>query len=150
MSGCIIIININIIEKELIEIITKLQQSVTAFENAYIIITGRNIELFNNHNIFDLTTFDIVDLLPFDVGQAFQLVQKIIPNNKDKSNHFIEAIKNLNKRMGILDKISGIIKEDMSAMAYHAEKEANPLYPVPKLKTQKELALENIDLLMAK
>ena len=77
-----------------IEIITKLQQSVTAFENAYIIITGRNIELFNNHNIFDLTTFDIVDLLPFDVGQAFQLVQKIIPNNKDKSNHFIEAIKN--------------------------------------------------------
>ncbi len=52
---------------------------------------------------------------------------------------FIEAIKNLNKEMGIPKKIEGIRKEDISIMAKHAEKEANPLYPVPKLMTRKEL-----------
>ena len=52
---------------------------------------------------------------------------------------FIDAIKELNKEMGISDKIEGIRKEDISVMAKHAQKEANPLYPVPKLMTQKEL-----------
>lgn len=41
--------------------------------------------------------------------------------------------------MGIPAKIFGIKPEDISAMANHAEKEANPLYPVPKLMTAKEL-----------
>ncbi len=36
-------------------------------------------------------------------------------------------------------KIEGIKVEDISAMAMNAEKEANPLYPVPKLMTAKEL-----------
>jgi len=52
---------------------------------------------------------------------------------------FIGAIKNLNKEMGIAEKIKGIRKEDIFVMAKHAQKEANPLYPVPKLMTQKEL-----------
>lgn len=52
---------------------------------------------------------------------------------------FIDAIKELNKEMGIAEKIKGIRKEDISVMAKHAQKEANPLYPVPKLMTQKEL-----------
>ena len=52
---------------------------------------------------------------------------------------FIEAIKALNAKMNIPDKITGIKKEDISEMARHAEKEANPLYPVPKLMTRKEL-----------
>ncbi len=52
---------------------------------------------------------------------------------------FIEAIKKLNKDMGIPDKLKDIRKEDISIMAKHAEKEANPLYPVPKLMTRKEL-----------
>lgn len=52
---------------------------------------------------------------------------------------FIEAIKKLNKDMGIPDKLTGIRKEDVSLMAKHAEKESNPLYPVPKLMTRKEL-----------
>ena len=52
---------------------------------------------------------------------------------------FIEAIKKLNKGMGIPDKLNGIKKEDISSLAKHAEKEANPLYPVPKLMTRKEL-----------
>ena len=45
----------------------------------------------------------------------------------------------MNKKIGIPDKIAGIKKEDISLMALHAEKEANPLYPVPKLMTKKQL-----------
>lgn len=52
---------------------------------------------------------------------------------------FIEAIKKLNAAMNIPDTITGICKEDIPAMAKHAEKEANPLYPVPRLMTRKEL-----------
>lgn len=60
-------------------------------------------------------------------------------SHKDGAQKFIRAIENLNKKMGIPQKISGIKKEDIPPMARHAEKEANPLYPVPKLMTQKEL-----------
>ena len=52
---------------------------------------------------------------------------------------FIAAIRELNAKMNIPDKITGIRKEDIPEMAKHAEKEANPLYPVPKLMTKKEL-----------
>ena len=52
---------------------------------------------------------------------------------------FISAIRELNLRMEIPEKITGIVKEDIPLMAKHAEKEANPLYPVPKLMTRDEL-----------
>lgn len=52
---------------------------------------------------------------------------------------FIEAIKALNAKMNIPATITGIKKEDVGEMAKHAEKEANPLYPVPRLMTKKEL-----------
>ena len=52
---------------------------------------------------------------------------------------FIDAIRQLNRNMGIPEKISGICREDIAEMARHAEKEANPLYPVPKLMTRREL-----------
>ena len=52
---------------------------------------------------------------------------------------FIAAIKELNAKMNIPTTISGINKEDIPELARHAEKEANPLYPVPKLMTAKEL-----------
>lgn len=58
---------------------------------------------------------------------------------KTGAEKFIEAIKKLNKDMGISDKLDGIKKEDIPDMARRAEKEANPLYPVPKLMTRKEL-----------
>ena len=56
------------------------------------------------------------------------------------ANKLIDAIKKLNSDMGIPDTLEGIQKEDIPALAKHAEKEANPLYPVPKLMTRKELA----------
>ena len=52
---------------------------------------------------------------------------------------FINAIRGLNARMGIPDKIEGVAVGDIPEMAAYAEKEANPLYPVPKLMTKKEL-----------
>ena len=52
---------------------------------------------------------------------------------------FIKAVKALNSSMNIPNKLSGIIKDDIGALAHHAEKEANPLYPVPVLMTKKEL-----------
>lgn len=52
---------------------------------------------------------------------------------------FINAVKELNRRMNIPETISGIKKEDIPLMALHADKEANPLYPVPKLMNAKEL-----------
>ena len=52
---------------------------------------------------------------------------------------FISAIENLNMRMEIPKTISGILESDIPIMARHADKEANPLYPVPKLMNAAEL-----------
>lgn len=52
---------------------------------------------------------------------------------------FIRAIRQLNARMGIPETLEGIRPEDILVMAAHAEKEANPLYPVPRLMTREEL-----------
>lgn len=60
-------------------------------------------------------------------------------NVEEGAKKFIEKIKELNQNMGIPTKLSGIRKEDIPKMAKHADKEANPLYPVPKLMSAKEL-----------
>lgn len=60
-------------------------------------------------------------------------------SHKEGAEKFIAAIKERNARMGIPTKLTGIVREDICAMAKYAEKEANPLYPVPKLMTRKEL-----------
>ena len=52
---------------------------------------------------------------------------------------FIDEIKKMNKTMNIPEKLQGIKEEDIKVMAQHADKEANPLYPVPKLMNAKEL-----------
>ena len=54
---------------------------------------------------------------------------------------FIRAIRQLNRDMGIPEKLPGIRREDIPALAAHAEKEANPLYPVPGMMEAKELAV---------
>ena len=55
------------------------------------------------------------------------------------AERFIEAIKEMNVRMDIPNKLVDIKRLDIPDMAKHAEREANPLYPVPKLMTAKEL-----------
>ncbi len=52
---------------------------------------------------------------------------------------FIGAVKELNAKMNIPRTLTGIRNEDIPEMARHAEREANPLYPVPKLMTAGEL-----------
>lgn len=52
---------------------------------------------------------------------------------------FIAAIREKNRNMNIPEVFAGIKEEDIPMMAKHADKEANPLYPVPKLMNAKEL-----------
>ena len=52
---------------------------------------------------------------------------------------FIDAIKDMKKRYGIGDTVKEIRTEDISKLAKYADKEANPLYPVPVLMNAKEL-----------
>ena len=59
--------------------------------------------------------------------------------HEEGAKKFIAAIEELNRRMNIPEKIAGIQEEDIPKMAKHAAKEANPLYPVPKLMSAKEL-----------
>lgn len=52
---------------------------------------------------------------------------------------FISWIRRMNTIMGIPDKIPEIRREDIPEMAARADKEANPLYPVPKLMDKRAL-----------
>lgn len=56
-----------------------------------------------------------------------------LTTDKEKAEKFIEAIKELNKKMNIPDKFEGIKDEDIELIATRALKEGNPLYPVPKI-----------------
>ncbi len=60
-------------------------------------------------------------------------------SREDGAKKFIEAIKELNTKMNIPNKIKGIKEEDIPHMAAYASKEANPLYPVPVLMNAKKL-----------
>lgn len=52
---------------------------------------------------------------------------------------FIAAVRDLNDRLGIPRSIPEIREEDIPALAAYADKEANPLYPVPVLWDAEEL-----------
>ena len=56
------------------------------------------------------------------------------------ASKFIEAVERLNGKMNIPTALTGIAPEDVPSLSAHAEHEANPLYPVPKLMTKHELA----------
>ena len=52
---------------------------------------------------------------------------------------FVRAIKEMKGVLHIPDTLDGIKKEDIAALSRYADKEANPLYPVPKLMNTREL-----------
>lgn len=58
---------------------------------------------------------------------------------EEAATKFIEAVKDMKKRFGIGDTISDIREEDIKKLSRYADKEANPLYPVPVLMNAKEL-----------
>lgn len=62
--------------------------------------------------------------------------------NKQAAQMFIEWVEGLNRYFGIPKQIDQIKEEDIPKLAKLADKEANPLYPVPKLWGEEEL--ENI------
>ncbi|MBP2242159.1 alcohol dehydrogenase class IV [Cytobacillus eiseniae] len=57
----------------------------------------------------------------------------------EKAESFISSIKDLNAKMNIPNKISGIVESDIPLMVERALKEANPLYPVPKILSRNDL-----------
>jgi len=52
---------------------------------------------------------------------------------EEKSDKFIQAIKDLNESMEIPQKVEGIDNHDIPIMVKRALEEGNPLYPVPKV-----------------
>ena len=58
---------------------------------------------------------------------------------KDAAEKFIANVEDMNARMQIPHKLSCIKRGDISSMAETADKEANPLYPVPVLWNAEEL-----------
>ena len=62
-------------------------------------------------------------------------------SKKDACEKFIYFIEQMNMSMEIPKTLEQIKDEDISAMAELAEKEANPLYPVPSLYSREELEL---------
>jgi len=58
---------------------------------------------------------------------------------EQKACKFIEAIKKLNESMAIPKKVSGIVDSDIPVMIERALKEANPLYPVPRILNEDDL-----------
>jgi len=57
----------------------------------------------------------------------------------EAAQKFIQAIKNFNAQFGIGTTIPEIWEEDIPKLAHYADKEANPLYPVPVLMDAEEL-----------
>lgn len=60
-------------------------------------------------------------------------------SDEQKTKLFIEAIKKLNRDMGIPRKVSGIVEDDIPLMVERALHEANPLYPVPRILFKQDL-----------
>lgn len=61
-------------------------------------------------------------------------------NKIQASEKFISWIESLNYHFNIPNYIDSLKKEDINKLSQLADKEANPLYPVPKLMDNKELA----------
>ena len=60
--------------------------------------------------------------------------------NETAAKKFIDAVRELNGRLSIPSTFEGkIAEQDFDELAQHADKEANPLYPVPKLMNKNEL-----------
>ncbi len=60
-------------------------------------------------------------------------------SSENSAKNFIQAIRDMNARMNIPTGFTNIEETDIPMMAEHADAEANPLYPVPKLMDAKEL-----------
>lgn len=67
-----------------------------------------------------------------------QLADENTPH-KEAAEAFIQAIRDMKQRFGIGNTIPEIREEDIPKLSHYADKEANPLYPVPVLMNAQEL-----------
>ena len=73
-----------------------------------------------------------------ELSRAIGLVNSTV-SDTDAAEIFISRVEEMNKNMQIPEKFDCICTSDIPAMASLADKEANPLYPVPVLWDEKEL-----------
>ena len=60
---------------------------------------------------------------------------------EELAESFLVALEKLERDLAIPERFEfGLSEEEISRLAKHAAKEANPLYPVPKLLDEKELS----------
>ena len=71
-------------------------------------------------------------------------------SDREAAEAFIRWIREMNARMGIPEKIPQIRTADIPEMARHAARESNPLYPVPVLMDERQLAQMYVRLMPAK
>lgn len=57
----------------------------------------------------------------------------------ESAKRFVQAIRDMNARMGIPTGFTNIVEADIPMLAKYADAEGNPLYPVPKLMDREEL-----------
>ena len=69
---------------------------------------------------------------------AAGLADKNTPDH-EAAELFIRAIEEMKERFGIVNIVKEIQETDIPKLAHYADKEANPLYPVPKLMDASEL-----------
>lgn len=62
-------------------------------------------------------------------------------SDKEKAESFIDAIKQMNKRMEIPDKVKELKEEDFDTIVSRALTEANPSYPVPVIWDEEDVKL---------
>ena len=74
----------------------------------------------------------------WELGRSAGVVEESM-SEAEGAKAFIAAIRGLNQRLNIPEKLPEIRREDVPAMAAHAAREANPLYPVPRLMDAGEL-----------
>jgi alcohol dehydrogenase class IV len=75
------------------------------------------------------------------LAELADLVGIGLPTDTDgeKATKFINVIKNLNRAMNIPEKIVEVDGKDIPLMSERAWKEANPLYPVPRILSKNDL-----------
>jgi alcohol dehydrogenase class IV len=81
------------------------------------------------------------DSITLKLAQLAKLVGLVEGNisNEEAAEVFISRIEEMNYKMDIPSKLDCVRKNDISEMAQLADREANPLYPVPVLWDAKEL-----------
>lgn len=72
-------------------------------------------------------------ILPMLLEAYGEKIHKKLARLAIAAGQFIRAVKDMKKRFGIGDHIPEIQETDIPKLAHYADKEANPLYPVPVL-----------------